>query len=235
LDKRITAIVNRIKNKTLRDKVIELMENPTIKINGKVYSGLPLESAPAGVSHHHSYPGGFIEHVSATAEIATKLCDVVEKIYKGKVNRDFVMAGIILHDLFKPLTYQMGENGRYEMTQLGEYLDHLTLIVSELIRREFPLEIVHIVCAHHGYQAGSIGPRNVEALICHLADVADSQLNGEVLRAARFLIRTVAGEEWIDITSKEAFEIVNSKSTESWEGVKKTLEKIKNKRLTQKT
>jgi 7,8-dihydroneopterin 2',3'-cyclic phosphate phosphodiesterase len=218
-----------IKNKSLREKVAEIIENPQIKIGSTAYSGLPLEDSPAGRSRHHSYPGGFIEHVVATTEIALALCDVAKSVYGGKVNRDFVVAGILLHDIFKPLTYELGGEG-YSTSRLGERLDHLSLITAELIRRGFPLDLVHIVCTHHGGQAGPMWPRTVEALICHLADQADSQLNGEVLRAARYLSRTATGEELPLLTSKEAFEIVYSKTVEGWEGVGKAVEKIKRKR-----
>ena len=226
---RLKRIVNLIKDKGLRGKVVEIVEYPQIEIGGTTYSGLPLETSPAGLSRHHSYPGGFVEHIVATAEIALTLCDVVKRVYRGKVNRDFVVAGIILHDIFKPLTYAE-ENRGYSTTQLGERLDHLTLIVAELIRRNFALDLIHIVCAHHGGQAGPMWPRTVEALICHLADLADSQLNGEVLRAARYLSRKATGEELTLLTSKEAFEIVYSKTVEGWEGVSKTVRKIKRKK-----
>jgi len=229
LNTRLKRIVNLIKDKSLRGKVVEIVEYPQIEIGGTTYSGLPLETSPAGLSRHHSYPGGFVEHIVATAEIALTLCDVVKRVYRGKVNRDFVVAGIILHDIFKPLTYAE-ENRGYSTTQLGERLDHLTLIVAELIRRNFALDLIHIVCAHHGGQAGPMWPRTVEALICHLADLADSQLNGEVLRAARYLSRKATGEELALLTSKEAFEIVYSKTVEGWEGVSKTVQKIKRKK-----
>jgi len=230
LDVRLKKLVEKIKDESLRKKVADLLENPQIKIGENLYAGLRLESSPAGMSRHHSYPGGLIEHTVATAEIALTLCRVIRKIYKGKVNEDLVLAGALLHDVFKPLTYQVEEDGRYRITPLGERLDHLCLAVSELVRRGFPLDLVHIVCAHHGGEAGPVGPRTVEALICHLADVADSRLSGETLRAARYLIREVTGEELTGITSEEAFKIVNSKVAEGLEGVKKTLEKIRRKR-----
>jgi 7,8-dihydroneopterin 2',3'-cyclic phosphate phosphodiesterase len=225
--------MNQIRNKKLRAQVAEVVRAPRLEIGGEEYSGLPIDDSPAGLSHHHSYPGGFVEHVVAAAEIALTLCGITERVYGGKVDRDLVVAGIILHDIFKPVTYQLaGEH--YVISSLGEHLDHLTLVTAELIRRGFPLSLVHIVCAHHGGQAGPIWPRTVEALICHLADQADSQLNGEVLRAARYLSRTAVGEELPFLTSKEAFEIVHSKSIEGWEGVGKafrTIERRRTKRL----
>ena len=230
MDSRLKKIIGKIKDESLRKKVTWLVENPTIEIDGKVYTGMPLDAAPAGLSRHHSYPGGFIEHVIGTTEIALALCDVVEKVHHGKVDRDLVLAGVILHDIFKPLTYEMAEDGSYTMTPLAERIDHLTLIVSELVRRGFPLNLSHIVCAHHGGQAGPIWPRTVEALVCHLADLTDSRLNGEVLRAARYLSREATGEELERINSKEAFEIVRSKVVEGWEGVRRTVEKIRRER-----
>jgi 7,8-dihydroneopterin 2',3'-cyclic phosphate phosphodiesterase len=227
----LKRVVDKIGDKSLRDKVAAFIENPTIEIGGKVYSGLPLDASPAGLSHHHGYPGGFIEHVSATAEIALTLCNVVKKVYHGKIDRDIVVAGVILHDVFKPLTYVARENGTYGITPLGERLDHLTLIVSELVRRGFPLNLVHIVASHMGWQGSPIGPRTVEALVVHLADLADSKLNGEVLRAAQFLSRESAGIELERLTAKEAFEIVNAKTTQGWESTRKAVERIRQRRL----
>ena len=231
MNPRLKKIVNKIKDESLRAKVAQLLENPTMEIDGKEYMGLPLDSSPAGISRHHSYPGGFVEHVVSTTEIALTLCDVVKKVYHGKVDRDLVVSGALLHDIFKPLTYQVEKNGTYRSTPLAERLDHLTLIVSEMVRRGFPLNLIHIVCAHHGGEAGPIWPRTIEALVCHLADITDSRLNGEVLRAARYLSREATGEELDIVSSKEAFEIVRSKTDEGWDGVKKTVEKMRQRRL----
>jgi 7,8-dihydroneopterin 2',3'-cyclic phosphate phosphodiesterase len=226
----LKRVIDKIGEKTLRDKVAEFVENPTIEIEGKTYSGLPLETAPAGVSHHHAYPGGFIEHVVSSTNIALALCNTIRNVYGGKVNKDLVVAGCILHDIFKPVTYIERENGTYGMAPIAERLDHLTLGVAELIRRGFPLNLVHIVDSHMGWQHGPIGPRTTEALVVHLADSADSRLNGEVLRAAQYLLRVSTGIELNRITAKEAFEIVNAKTLRGWEAVPKALERLERQR-----
>ena len=230
MEERLKKLVNEIRNESLRKKTSEFLENPTIKIGDKVYSGLPLDVSPGGLSRHHSYPGGFVEHVVATAEIALSLCKVVEEVYGGEVNRDSVLAGVILHDIFKPLTYEVAENGSYTMTPLADRLDHLSLIVSAMVKRGFPLDVIHIVAAHHGGEAGPVWPRTVEALVCHLADLVDSRLNGEVLRAARFLSARATGASLPLSSSREAFEIVNAKALRGWDGVRKTVEKLEKKR-----
>lgn len=234
LHPKLKTLADKIRGKKLRKEVVELLENPTFEINGKKFSGVPLDVSPAGLSHHHCYPGGYIEHVVSTANLAIAMCKSVEKVYGGKVNRDLVIAGVLLHDIFKPTTYIVKENGSYSSSRLADYLDHLSLVTSELIRRGFPLELIHVVSAHHG-DYGPIRPRTVEALICHLADLMDSRLNGKVLNAAAYLTRRAAGEELRGLTSKDAFEIVHSKSVEGWEGVAKTVEEIKRRRRMHKT
>jgi len=234
LHSKIRALAEKIRDKELRKKVVELLENPVFEVGGKVYSGLPLDVSPAGLSHHHCYPGGYVEHIVSATNLALALCNSVERVYHGKVNRDLVIAGMLLHDIFKPLTYTVNENGSYGTTCLADYMDHLSIVISELVRRGFPLELIHVVSAHHG-EYGPIRPHTIEALICHLADLMDSRLNGEVLNAAAYLVRKAVGEELPGLTSKEAFEIIQSKAAEGWEGITKTVEKIKKKRASRKT
>jgi len=234
LHPKIKALSEKIRDKELRRKVVELLENPVFEVDGKIYRGLPIDVSPAGLSHHHCYPGGYVEHVASTANLALALCNSVEKVYHGKVNRDLVLAGVLLHDIFKPLTYTVNEDGSYGTTGLADYMDHLSIVISELVRREFPLELIHVVSAHHG-EYGPIRPHTIEALICHLADLMDSRLNGEVLNAAAYLVKKAVGEELPGLTSKEAFEIIHSKAAEGWEGVAETVEKIKKRRTAHKT
>jgi 7,8-dihydroneopterin 2',3'-cyclic phosphate phosphodiesterase len=233
LNPELKALANKIRDESLRNRVVELLKNPAFEADGKKHLGLPFDISPAGLSHHHCYMGGYIEHVVSTANIALEMCNSVEKVYHGRVNRDLVLAGVLLHDAFKPATYLLNENRGFNSAHLADYLDHLSLATSELVRRGFPLELVHIVAAHHG-SYGPIRPHTIEALICHLADMSDSRLNGEILDAAAYLTRRAVGNELFGLNSKEAFEIVHSKAIEGWEGVSKTVEKIKRKRESHK-
>ena len=185
--------VNMIGDKSLRRKVAALIENPAIEIEGKVYKGMPVEESPAGISHHHSYLGGLCEHMVSTMNIALALCDAVENVYAGEVDRDLVVAGVLVHDVFKALTYVQRENGTYASAPLAERLDHVTLGVAELVRRGFPL-------------------------------------NGEVLRAAQYLLRTASCVELNRMTATEAFEIVNAKTRKGWEAVPKAFDKVRKRR-----
>ncbi|MCX8170818.1 MAG: HDIG domain-containing protein, partial [Candidatus Bathyarchaeota archaeon] len=183
---------------------------------------------PASRFHHHSYSGGLIDHILSTMNIALALCRSIEKIYGGKVDRDLVIGGVILHDIMKPLTYEKKNDGSYRNSPLGERLDHLTLLVSEMLKRNFPLKLIHIVAASHG-QAGPISPKTVEALICHIADEADSKMNGEVLNAARYLIKESIGESWDRIDSKTAFKVLAWKAEGGWDGLRSEIEALRQK------
>ena len=234
LNPELRAITNKIRNNELHKKTLNILENLTFEFGGESYTGLSIDEAPAGLSHHHAYPGGYLEHIVSSTSIALALCESVEKVYCGKVNRDLVIAGMLLHDHFKLVSYLTSKKGGYENSLLADRLDHLSLAISELVRRDFPLELIHVVAAHHGNH-GPVSPRTLEALICHLADSADSQLNGNMMSAASFLTRKASSEEFLVENAKEAFEIVHSKSLKGWKGVLCAMKRIKRQRETRKT
>ena len=223
MNRDLLRVVNRIQDNGLRSKVREVLENPSVKISGRTYSGLPLDESPASVWRHHNYPGGLVEHTLALYDLSINLARIVRKIYRCRVDTDLVICGVLLHDIFKPATYGKLEGGRYRRSNLAERLDHLSLATAELIRRGFALDVVHVVAASHGRQYGPIGPMTIEALICHLADRTEAELNGEMLSAARFMIREVTGEEPQALTGKEAFRVVRTKTDKGWNGLRDSL------------
>jgi len=219
LDKRLLKIAYQIKDRKLRKKTLEILENPTIKIGGETFSGIPIDNAPASIRHHHNYPGGFIEHTMALYELSRSLSRIVRTIYSCRVNEDLILCGVLLHDIFKAVTY-VEKPGGYRQSRLAERIDHLTLASAEMMRRGFPLDAIHVVTASHGRQFGPIGPMTIEALICHLADEAEAKLNGETLNAARFMIRELFGEEPKRMTGRVAFSVVKAKVDRGWDGVR---------------
>ncbi|MEM1508066.1 MAG: HDIG domain-containing protein [Candidatus Bathyarchaeia archaeon] len=226
LDPRIRRAVNRIRDKSLRRMILDFLSDLSVEVEGKHYSGLPLDDAPASRSYHHSHPGGLVDHILSTINIALALCNSIEKVYGGKVDRDLVIGGVILHDVMKTLTYEKKSEGSYRNSPLGERIDHLTLLVSEMLKRNFPLSLIHIVAASHG-QAGPISPKTIEALVCHIADDADSKMNGGVLNAAKYLVREATGESWDIIDSKTAFKIIAWKAEGGWDSLRSEIEKLK--------
>jgi 7,8-dihydroneopterin 2',3'-cyclic phosphate phosphodiesterase len=136
-----------------------------------------------------------------------------------------VLAGAILHDIYKPATYVEKEEGVYEMSPLGEKLNHLSLLLCELYGK-VPLDLLHIIASHHG-ETGPISPHTLEALVVHLADVLDSTLNKKLLSAAKYLAKKHAGEELERITAQQAVRIILAKQERGPKGVRKELKKAK--------
>ncbi|MGQ9679300.1 MAG: HD domain-containing protein [Candidatus Bathyarchaeia archaeon] len=216
----INEQVALIRNIELRSKVEELLSDPKIAFDA---DRLPLYECPAGSYTHHPYKGGLMEHTLAVVRLAFTLCDIVSEIYGGEVDRDTVLAGAILHDIMKCYVYARKENVGYTASRLGEKIDHLTLLVAELYRRGFPLEVIHVAVSHHGDQS-PIKPKTLEALLVSLADLMDSELNRSVLRAAEYIAKSATGKE-IHPSSREAMEIVKAKAEEGLEGVRRLMER----------
>ncbi|MGQ4833107.1 MAG: HD domain-containing protein [Candidatus Asgardarchaeia archaeon] len=183
--------LEQIKNDKLRENTKELLAEID-KVNKTLNPFAPkIVDSPASKRTHHSHEGGLLLHTYAVLQIAKSLADIVESVYNVQVDRDIIIAAAILHDIMKPATYRK-INAEYHTSDLGNKLDHLTLIVSEMYKRNFPIEVIHAVAGHHGND-GSTWPRSIEALIVHLADSVDSSLISLTLSAAQNLIKRTLG------------------------------------------
>jgi 7,8-dihydroneopterin 2',3'-cyclic phosphate phosphodiesterase len=161
-----------------------------------------------------------LQHTIGVTKLSLTLCDLIEEVYGGKVDRDTVVAGALIHDLMKCYTYEPRGDGSYVSSPLGDKVDHLTLLVAELYKRRFPVEVIHVAASHHG-DISPVKPKTMEALIVSIADLADSELSRKTLRAAEYLLRQMGESQPKINSSREALDLVHVKSKEGWEGVRK--------------
>jgi len=213
----VEKLTTEIRDKALRGKVLDLLRNPTLDLD---YPCLSVEECPGGAYQHHSYNGGLLQHTISVTKLSLTLCDLIEEVYGGKVDRDTVVAGALIHDLMKCYTYEPRGDGSYVSSPLGDKVDHLTLLVAELYKRGFPVEIIHVAASHHG-DISPVKPKTMEALIVSIADLADSELSRKTLRAAEYLLRQMGESQPKINSSREALDLVHVKSKEGWEGVRK--------------
>jgi len=207
----IEALIGRIGDTKLREKVRVLFLNPNVLLKTKQ---LPIEECPGGAYVHHSYEGGLLQHTVAVTRIAALVCDLIEEVYHGSIDRDVVLAGAILHDIMKCHTY-MTAGKRFMTSELGEKIDHLTLLAAEMYRQDFPLDLIHVIVGHHG-DNGPLSPRT-------LADYADAELSRRVLRAAESLVKRAGYELKEGLTSQQAIAVLKAKQDEGWSGLRKAL------------
>jgi len=136
--------------------------------------------APAAKSMHHVFLGGLLEHTLSVAGMAQKACD-----HYGDLNRDLVVAGVLLHDLGKTaeLTYQRS----FGYSDAGNLLGHISMEAEWITKaaqsipafpEELRLHLLHIVLSHHGkLEYGSpVLPKTPEALLVHYLDDLDGKL-----------------------------------------------------------
>ena len=163
---KLIKIVERIKNKKLREQTMELIKNPKLS-GGWKYKAADLKKAPAWIGSHHYYDGGLLEHTTSVAELSIKVAEYLERKYKKGINIDFVIAGAVLHDIAK-LFEMREEDGKWVFNDF--LIDHVRTGGAELYARGFPEEVVHIVMAH----AGGDTPRTLEAKIVDMMDNLDT-------------------------------------------------------------
>ncbi len=141
-----------------------------------------FKNAPAAKSMHHAYIGGLLEHTLSMAV----LVDLTGNHYSG-VNRDVVLAGVVIHDIGKIVEYQYTSTIDY--SDAGMLLHHIPIgveMIAEKINQidgfpqELAMHLKHLIVSHHGTQAfGSpLPPRTLEAVFLHHLDDMDSKIKG---------------------------------------------------------
>jgi len=216
---KLVELAGLIADDGLREKVLAFLRDPPTDLD---QPALPVGVCPAGAYQHHSYRGGLVEHTLSVVKLCMSLCDVVEEQYGGRVDRDLVLAGAILHDIMKVYCYEETGGGGFRTSEFGGLVDHLSLMIAEMYKRGLPLDLVHVVACHHG-DAGPTKPKTLEALIVSVADQADSDLNSKLLRAAEYLLRRSGVSRPSLGSAKEALDVVQVKSREGWEGLQRML------------
>ncbi|MBK8987959.1 MAG: HD domain-containing protein [Chloroflexi bacterium] len=109
-------------------------------------------AAPAARNMHHAAIGGLLEHTLSMATIADYLA-----AHYPHVNRDLLLAGVLLHDMGKPLEYDA--NNSFAFTEDGRLVGHIVRAIIMIEKAAAALgsippddlrQLVHLVAAHHG-------------------------------------------------------------------------------------
>ncbi|MBU5536971.1 MAG: HDIG domain-containing protein [Candidatus Aenigmarchaeota archaeon] len=169
---KLLELANKIENKELREKVIDLIKNP--KLSNPQFQKYPREDiekvrtlfsvGDVGVAIRE-----VVNHTATNTELCLKIADTFEKNYGLRVDRDVLIAGSLLHDIMKVYEWKIDEEG--DPVPTGIILDHVFLGISELYARGFPEDVIHIVAATQGERTP---PKSLEALILHYVDTLTS-------------------------------------------------------------
>ena len=142
----------------------------------------PLMYYPAAQKNHHAEQAGLLYHVKRMLMTAEKVCEVYTNL-----DRELLMAGVILHDMEKINEIESNELGispGYSFE--GKMLGHLVLGVREIektaaelgISREKTVMIEHMMLSHH-YEPEFGSPKRPlfpEAEMLHYLDMIDAKM-----------------------------------------------------------
>jgi putative nucleotidyltransferase with HDIG domain len=114
-------------------------------------------------------PTNFVEHTRVVTLTCVRVADVFEKIYgeRNPLNRDYLIAGALLHDVGKLLEYSLVD-GKTVKSELGVRLRHTFTGVVLAAEQGLPDEVLHMIAAHA--KEGDLVQRSREATILHHAD-----------------------------------------------------------------
>ena len=168
--KEIISLIRSIKNPLLKKLSYNLYNKNKEK----------LLTHPASATMHHNYRSGFLENVLSMV----KLAKILAPHYNLDV--DMVCVGVLLHDIGKLDCIESEYETSY--TEKGNLLGHIVVgrdMVCEEAKKikNFPkdllLKIEHMILSHQGkYEWKSPKkPAFSEALLVHLIDLLDSQMN----------------------------------------------------------
>lgn len=176
----ILSTINAFENDTLKticNMLITENENAIKKIG-------------AAKMHHHSIIGGWLEHTFTMLQNGTMLATP----YNNNINKELLLAGIILHDIGKLKEFKYNQYGIIEdYTTQGELLGHITIGISMITecvtrlryetRKQIDENIIillqHMLLTHHGQpEYGSPKyPMTKEAELLSYLDMLDTKMN----------------------------------------------------------
>lgn len=134
---------------------------------------------PAASRMHHSYVGGLAYHSIGMLKMADAFIENYDYL-----NKDYLYAGIILHDIGKIIELTGPQNTEYSLN--GQLLGHLVIGAMEIAQmaeklgfKDFKevLVLEHMLVSHHGQPlfGAAKKPATPEALVLWYIDTIDSK------------------------------------------------------------
>ncbi|EAO9488509.1 HD domain-containing protein [Salmonella enterica] len=158
-----------------------------------------IESSPAAKLHHHAYYGGLAYHVVRMLELGEFICR-----QRPFLNSDLLKAGIILHDIAKPVEMVSEYGMVLDYSNQGKLIGHISMasnwITEAALKLGVDLEsnvvlaLQHLVLSHHnlGEWGSPVQPQLPEAVALHYIDAIDAKLQ----MVEDILNITAESEEW---------------------------------------
>ena len=169
----------------ITDTVARFTNNDLKKLTCGMLSlaGERLKWFPAAQRMHHAERSGLLHHTTDMLRLANGLLEIYPWL-----NRDLLLAGVIIHDLGKIEEMKSDQTGNVtDYTRDGQLLGHLVRGITNLNRvaeetgvtGESVVLLEHMLLSHHGEsEYGSPKPPMfAEAEALHWIDIMDARMN----------------------------------------------------------
>lgn len=151
-----------IHNKDLRAKVVTVWKTAADRGGWQRLQDIPFTLLFEG-------SGLLVDHTKRITILAWNVGITREE----DLNKDYLIAGALLHDAGKLLEYEM-KNGKIMKSKLGEKMRHPASGAQLAEECGLPKEVVHIIAAHS--HEGDTMNRTPEAIIVHHCDFIDFEI-----------------------------------------------------------
>ena len=137
---------------------------------------------PAAMKNHHAEMSGLLYHIKRMLILGEKACEVYRQL-----DRDWIVCGVILHDMEKLNEIQSNELGISNgYTFKGQLLGHLVLGAAKVaemakevgLSEEKTVLLQHMMVSHH-YEPDFGSPKKpmfIEAEMLHYLDMVDAKM-----------------------------------------------------------
>lgn len=123
-----------------------------------------VEHAPLMIRDIHD-PSVGVQHIRVSVKLALAIAEILELEMGQTLNRDYLIAGALLHDVGKALEY--APRGQGPLT--GSALRHSVSGAHFVLEVGLPMEIAHIVATHS--KEGVLYDKSLEAEVVSRAEL----------------------------------------------------------------
>ncbi len=165
----------------LKNGIMQIVDSELKRFVLEIFDdyGDKLISYPASLNVHHEYLNGLGYHLYRMLSSALAL----KSVYVNHVNFDYVIAGVILHDIGKVECYEVSDSGLpMDYTLENNLIGHISIGLLMLENYELSKEkknlIRHLLLSHHGRPefGAVVTPMFIEAELLHLIDMIDAKV-----------------------------------------------------------
>jgi len=172
-------ILSKIEDTSLRNTVIQCWVKMWEESTWKDLKDCPFTPPLPDIS--------LVDHINCVGDLVLAVAEIMEKHNAElKFDRDYLITGVLLHDLSKLVEIERGPEG-YTWGKMMKLMPHATYGAMVAMAQGLPPRVANIILAHSRWTGAS--PASPEAVLLHYLDYGLA----DVLRSCRGLPLIVTG------------------------------------------